>query len=134
MSGYTQGRLFFDFSGCYRSGRFTASVDTQNEDSPVAIVSGQFAQGEQGLGDNGIDEANAARLALSWNSHDELVAALQACDTYWRACAKAWAAGDGKVINEDGHTIVEAEGLDELADAAGDATRAALANLKEAQA
>ena len=44
--------------------------------------------------------------------------AVLACDRYFRACAKAWAEVDGRVINKKGVPIVAADGLDALCDEA----------------
>lgn len=58
---------------------------------------------------------------------EPLVEALEKVDRYFKACAVAWDANDGKVVNTEGHIIVEADGLDKLADAAGIATGQVLA-------
>lgn len=63
---------------------------------------------------------------------EALLEALEKCDEYFRACAKAWAVDGGAIVNDAGHIIAEGEGLDELADAAGFAVQQALAAHRKA--
>jgi hypothetical protein len=57
----------------------------------------------------------------------EMLSALQAVDKYFKVCARIWAMDEGRVVNEEGHVIVAAEGLDELAENAGVAVASAIA-------
>lgn len=91
--------------------RIVARVNTSWIDEPELCARGELI-------------ADAPRLR---DLNARLVRALQSLDKYFLACVKAWVVDEGRVVNEQGHTIVEAEGLDELCDAAGFATRSALA-------
>ena len=95
---------------------------------------GIYVANESGeLVTDNINEANAARLCLCWNAHDDLVAALKACDIYWKACAKVWNGGDGRIGETTmGGAVVVGDNLDSLADKAALAVRAALANAQPA--
>ena len=57
--------------------------------------------------------------------------ALEKVDEYFTATARAWSLNEGRVINQQGKVVVEAEGLDELADVAGVAVLKALESYKE---
>jgi hypothetical protein len=70
-----------------------------------------------------------AEIATLTEQRDRAMKALRACDRYFSACARAWAADEGRIANESGHILVEAEGLDELADEAGELVGRALAAL-----
>lgn len=55
----------------------------------------------------------------------QLAASLEAMaltQSYWIACARAWEANEGRVINETGHAVTNAEHLGALADAAAERT------------
>lgn len=66
------------------------------------------------------DIAHLRAVLISLYQQQQTIAALQACDVYFKACAKAWEANEGRVVNSVGDPIVQAEGLDELANTAGE--------------
>ncbi len=53
--------------------------------------------------------------------------AVELCNRYFTGCAKAWLANEGRLVNDNGNAYVQSEGLDDLANQAGEAVVAALA-------
>ena len=77
-----------------------------------------------------LDEAYDAIMSAQ-PKDDGLVEALEKVDVYFKACARAWESGDGKVFNSEGKTVVEADGLDELCEIAAEAVSKALSTHHE---
>jgi len=72
-------------------------------------------------------KANAHLIAAA----PDLYEACKATDKYFMACLNAWAANDGKLVDNKGNAIAEADGLDELADWAALLINKALAKAEE---
>jgi uncharacterized coiled-coil DUF342 family protein len=51
----------------------------------------------------------AEEVRILTEQRDRAMTALRACHDYFAACARAWAANEGRVTNEAGHILVEAE-------------------------
>ena len=64
----------------------------------------------------------------------QVLTAIVLCDRYFTAIAQAWIAGQGRVVNESGKLITEAQGLDILADQAGEALARAVKALEDMDA
>lgn len=52
--------------------------------------------------------------------------ALKAVDTYFKACANAWEANEGRVVSEKGAVIEGTEDIESLCNIAGNLVRGAL--------
>jgi hypothetical protein len=85
--------------------------------------------GVQQLARNGLRESLANQPKLA--AYDGLLGACVAAATYFDACGKAWAAGDGILVAEDGSVVTDAEGLSELCDTACGAVLIAIAKANE---
>ena len=70
--------------------------------------------------------ANAHLIAAAPESYK----ACKAIHKYFKACVVAWAANDGKLVDDKGASIVEADGLDELSDIAARLAFEAIAKVK----
>lgn len=54
----------------------------------------------------------------------KLLAALKLCDRYFMSCASAWAANEGRLMDDEGRAIAQAPELDEMAEEAANAVAA----------
>ncbi len=97
----------------------------EGEGAQTSIICEMVCQGG-GKYDPAETEANAHLIAAAPALRD----ALEKVDRYFSACAKAWSANEGRVVTESGQPCVAADGLDRLAEEAGAAARAALAEVK----